>query len=134
MAAQLGKDLVVQVGGSVIAASRSCTFSMSRDSISTSSKDSVWEGREYGKKSASVSSDGLIDFSDTSGTFALDDALLNGNTVSLTWGDSSPDVGDDVTYSGTFLVTSFELSADDNSEGTVSVSFESTGAITETTA
>ena len=129
--AELGKNLVVQVDGTKIGVSRSCSFSMSADTVDTSNKDQDWKGKEPGQRSASVSSDGLIDFDDTNGIFAIDDALLNATKVTLIWGKASPSTGE-ITYTGDFLVTNFELAGDNNAEGTHSAQFESDGAITRT--
>lgn len=131
--AELGKNLVIKKSGTTIAASRSCTFSLTRDTVDTSSKDSDADQKEYGKYRASVSTEHLIDFLDTTGVFALDDALLDGTKVTASWAKKSESTGD-ISYSGTFLVTSFELNADDNSEGTSSISLESDGTITKATA
>lgn len=131
--AELGKNLVVKVDDTVVALSRSCTFSLTRDTINTSNKDQDSDGKEYGTYRAELSTDHLVDFSDTSGVFAMDDALLEGTKVSASWEKVTESTGD-VSYSGSFLVTSFELSADDNAEATASISLESDGAITKATA
>jgi len=131
--AELGKNLVIKLSGTTIGASRSCTFTLTRDTVDTSSKDSDADAKEYGKYRASVSTDHLVDFSDTTGVFSLDDALLNGTKVTASWAKKTETTGD-ISYSGSFLVTSFELNADDNAEGTSSISLESDGAITKATA
>lgn len=133
MAAELGKNLVIQVSGTVVALSRSCTFSLTRDTISTSNKDKDADGKEYGTYRGEISTDHLVDFSDTTGVFSMDDALLDGTKVTASWEKVTETTGD-ISYSGSFLVTSFELSADDNSEATASISMESDGAITKATA
>lgn len=132
MGAELGKNLVIKIDDAVVALSRSCTFSLTRDTVSTSNKDQDSDGKEYGTYRAEISSDHLVDFSDTSGVFAMDDALLEGTKVTASWEKVASSL-DDISYSGTFLVTSFELSADDNAEATASISLESDGAITKAT-
>jgi TP901-1 family phage major tail protein len=130
---ELGKNLVIQKDGTTIAASRSCSFSLQRDSINVSTKDSEADFKEYGKYRATISSEHLVDFSDETGVFSLDDALLEGTKVTASWIKKSEATGD-ISYSGSWIVTSFELSADDNSEATASISLESDGTITRTVA
>jgi len=130
---ELGKDLVIQKGTTTIAASRSCSFSLQRDSINVSTKDSAADFKEYGNYRATISTEHLVDFSDDEGVFSLDVGLLEGTKVTASWIKKSEATGD-ISYSGSFLVTSFELSADDNSEATASVSLESDGPITRTVA
>lgn len=131
--AELGKNLVIKKDGTTIALSRSCNFKLTRDTVDTSSKDSDADQKEYGKYRASVSTEHLVDHSDTSGVFSMDDALLQGTKVTASWAKKTESTGD-ISYSGTFLVTSFELNADDNSEATASISLESDGTITKATA
>lgn len=130
---ELGKNLVIQLDGTTIAASRSCTFSLTRDTVDMSTKDSDSDKKDYGKYRASVQTDHLVDFSDTDGVFSMDDALLEGTKVTASWAKKSETTGD-ISYSGSFLVTSFELNADDNAEGTASISLESDGDISKATA
>lgn len=129
--AELGKNLVLKQDDSVIALSRSCSFSLTRDTVDTSSKDSDADGKEYGKLRASVSTDHLVDFSDTDGVFSMDEALIEGTKVDATF-EKRTLVEGDVSYTATFVVVSFEMSADDNAEATASISLESDGDITRT--
>lgn len=129
--AELGKNLVIKIDDTVVALSRSCSFNLTRDTVDTSSKDSDADKKEYGKYRASVTTDHLVDFSDTTGVFSMDQALLEGTKVDATFEKRTLAEGD-ISYAGTFLVTSFEMSADDNSEATASISLESDGDITRT--
>ena len=130
---ELGKNLVIQIGTTTIAASQSCSFSLQRESIDVSTKDSEAVFKEYGKYSATISSEHLVDYTDKEGVFSLDDALIAGTKVTASWIKKSEATGD-ISYSGSWVVTTFELSADDNSEATASISLESDGPITRTVA
>jgi len=130
---ELGKDLLIKKDGTEIAGSQSCSFSLERDSIDVSTKDSEAEFKEYGKYRATISSEHLVDFTDPEGVFSLDDALLEGTKVTASWMKKSEATGD-ISYSGSWIVTTINLSADDNSAATASISLESDGPITRTVA
>lgn len=132
--AELGKNLVVHFSSNKVGLSRSCSFTLTRDTVDTSTKDQNSDGKEYGRYRASISTEHLIDFSDTSdGVFSADDALLQGTKVTASWSKETESTGD-ISYSGSFLVTQFDLNADDNAPGTVTIALESDGDITRTVA
>jgi predicted secreted protein len=129
-----GKDLVVQVGGNVVAVSRSCSINFTRDEIDASNKDDGdWAKREYGRGGVTISTEGLVDYTDTDGYGAIVDALLNKTKLTLTYGLETTSTGD-ITYSGSFIVTGVDENAPDNDMATFSASFANDGAVTKTTA
>ena len=130
---ELGKDLLIKKDGTEIAGSQSCSFSLQRESIDVSTKDSEAVFKEYGKYSATISSEHLVDYTDKEGVFSLDDALIAGTKVTASWIKKSEATGD-ISYSASWIVITFDLSADDNSAATASISLESDGPITRTVA
>jgi TP901-1 family phage major tail protein len=81
-----------------------------------------------GIRSMSVSGDGV--FNDDANFEALQDAALANTNVDLVF----VDVSSGVIFLGEFKVTSFELGAAHDAEGTYSMSAESSGAVTATRA
>lgn len=115
----------------LVAAKRGLEFEETADTIDIGHADNYgWMERLYGQQEYSVDWDGVMLLDDSSGSFAashkaLRDAKRNGNIIAV-----------EVRYpfgvpsdSGDALVTSITLSAPYDAEATISVSLESTGAI-----
>jgi predicted secreted protein len=134
MSNQSGTVVVFKVGSNVIAAGRAASFSGVANMIDQSSKsDGGWRKVKPGKKGFTMSVDGVVDYTDTSGQTAVADAIEDGSTITFTWGPATPSTGD-MTFSGDVLPDSVEFAAPDNDSSTYSFSFQGTGAVTKTIA
>lgn len=135
MAAFNGKDLVLKYATTeagtkqVFAHARTCSLSFSNSLIDVTTKDSAsFEEMISGRRSATLSTDGLVDYSATTDSHnfeALADVAIAGSKVFFTYG-----VGSD-TYEGEAFIESFEASGEADSEATYSASLKVTGAITK---
>ena len=147
----------------VIAASTSCSINVNADTIDVSSKDSGRYGSNIaGKISWDVSADALFTIPSSGdsryGYTKLMDSLISGEALDISWAsvsnfaeanaasDQSADEDGNVftatrkqtsakdLYSGKAVVTSLQLTADNGSLSTYSVTFAGKGKITKTTA
>ena len=120
---KLGKDLIVSIDGTTIAATKSCRFSISQNFLTVCSPDS---GRAKGKVPTDydwgISVDCLIPSSSL--PKSLSDILINGTKVVLTFTD-----GSNQNRAGWAYVKSCEQSGSVGSLATFSASFESTGEL-----
>lgn len=127
MAIVNGNNLIVSIGGTTIGVSQSCSISFSTDIVEQNSKDNPdYVNKRAGRTMATISCNGLYDAAD-GGQEAVHAALGAGTSVSLVWGISS-----DEEFSCSAILTSVELTGDENADGTYSYTFESTGVITRT--
>lgn len=127
MAIVNGNNLVVSVGATVIGVSQSCSISFSTDVIEQNTKSNPdFVNKRAGRTMATISCNGLYDDAD-GGQEAVHAALIAGTSVTLAWGISS-----DEEFNCTAILTSVELTGDENADGTYAYTFESTGAITRT--
>ena len=120
----------IQVGGTTIAhlTSNSLTFDMSTRDAST--KDSAgWKEALEGQKSFSGSAEGFFAEDASYGYGDLYTVFINRTLVTVTW---TTDVAGDMEYSGSCYVTSLEKTDGLEESSTFSVSFEGTGAVTQT--
>ncbi len=120
----------IQVAGTTIAhlTSNSLTFDMSTRDAST--KDSNgWKESLEGQKSFSGSAEGFFAENASYGYEDLYDVFINRTLVVVTW---TTDVTGDMEYSGSCYVTSLEKTDGLEESSTFSVSFEGTGAVTQT--
>jgi len=133
-----GTLLRVTLGGDKTIYATSSTLSMSMETRETINKDNTgsWASAEAGTKSATLTFEGQYSQDDTvdaearvdgPGIFTLFDA---GTAVS--WKMTTGVTGDDE-YSGTGLITSFEVSAPVEENSTYSGTITVTGAITKAT-
>lgn len=93
----LGKNLVVSAGGSILAASKSCTLNIEAESIETSSvTDGQWRHYRPGRKQWTVSTNHLLE----AGTWPLtvEAASVGYNPISRQRLDSCVKVGTNVAY------------------------------------
>lgn len=146
----------------VIAASTSCSININADTIDVSTKDSGRFGSNIaGKVSWDISADALFMVSDSGDTRysyeKLLDSLISGEPLDVSWAtvsnfdtansasdNNSDEYGNVFTpsrkqtsakdlYSGKAVVTSLQLSADNGSLSTYSVTFAGKGKISKTT-
>ena len=139
-----GNNLVLAVSsteGSEVkfAHAQNSSVSFSNSLIDTTTKDSdSWEEMISGRKSWTVSADGLADFDDVTGgtsTEGFSDYALAGTAVYITFqrpgtGLSS---GDLEGWSGEAYIESFEIAGPSDDVVTYSVSLKGTGALSKVT-
>ena len=136
MAVLNGNDLVLGIATTAttvaFAHSESASISFNNSLIDTTTKDSAsWEEMISGRKSWSVSTDGLVDFATVSGatnTVAFATLALAGTEVFVRFGVDSGDA-----YTGSAFIESFELSSTSDDVATYSVSLKGTGALSAVT-
>lgn len=128
-----GTNLVIKVGGVPILKATTASIEMSVDMPDATTKDSQgWAEFFAGVRSWTLSSDGLIDYA-TSANVETDElvAMLIARTpVSVSFGTST---SGDMLLSGSAYVSSISQTADMESPSGFSVSFQGTGALTQST-
>ena len=136
MAVLNGNDLVLGIATTAttvaFAHSQSASISFSNSLIDTTTKDSAsWEEMISGRKSWSLSTDGLVDFAAVSGatnTVGFATLALAGTEVFVRFGVDGGDA-----YTGSAFIESFELSSTSDDVATYSVSLKGTGVLTAVT-
>lgn len=148
-----GKKVMLWAAGKTVALSTSLSVDITADTSDTSNKDEgVWGAKEIGKMGWSVENGAMYSPSatgDIQQTYdSLFDLMVAGEAVSVTIGTPSnyntggldalsdgawtaPTAG---MYSGSAIITSLKLQADDGSNGSVTISLEGVGALTKTAA
>jgi len=128
-----GTNLVIKVGGVPILKATTASLEMSVDMPDATTKDSAgWAEFFAGVRSWTLSSDGLIDYA-TSASVETDELvamLIARSTVAVTFGTSTTG---DMLLSGNAYVSSISQTADMESPSGFSVSFQGTGALTQST-
>jgi predicted secreted protein len=128
-----GTNLVIKVGGVPILKATTASLEMSVDMPDATTKDSQgWAEFFAGVRSWTLSSDGLIDYA-TSASVETDELvamLIARSTVAVTFGTSTTG---DMLLSGNAYVSSISQTADMESPSGFSVSFQGTGALTQST-
>ena len=137
-----GTDLGVYIGGTLVAYSTSATLNVNHSPRSTSNKeDGGWETAMEGYRNWDVSCDALYAWLDPSGAAISNETLSEIFTgyihtrasFTLTFGTTGSTAGD-TKYTGTAWLTSASLSAPNEDTATFSVSFQGSGALTQTIA
>lgn len=128
-----GTNLVIKVGGVPILKATTASIEMSVDMPDATTKDSQgWAEFFAGVRSWTLSSDGLIDYA-TSASVETDELvamLIARSTVAVTFGTST---AGDMLLSGNAYVSSISQTADMESPSGFSVTFQGTGALTQST-
>lgn len=128
-----GTNLVIKVGGVPILKATTASLELSVDMPDATTKDSAgWAEFFAGVRSWTLSSDGLIDYA-TSANVETDELvamLIARSTVSVSFGTST---SGDMLLSGNAYVSSISQTADMESPSGFSVSFQGTGALTQST-
>ena len=139
MATFNGIDLVLAVNATsgsevAFAHAQNASISFSNALIDTTTKDSnSWEEMISGRKSFTISTDGLADFEDASagGIANFSDYAVNGTPVFFTFERTATATSGSLTgYSGSAFIESFEVSAGADEAVTYSISLKGTGALT----
>ena len=137
-----GNDLVLaidDVSGSEVkfAHATSASISFSNALIDTTTKDSnSWAEMITGRRSFSISTDGLADFDDVASAQSAEqfsDLARNGTKVFFTFkrSDSGLSSGDFTGWTGEGFIESFEVSTESDAAATYSVSITGSGALTK---
>ena len=134
-----GNDLVLAISsteGSEVkfAFAQSASLSFSNALVDTTTKDSgSWEDMISGRRSFTLSTDGLADFDDSTvgGTEGFSDFALAGTEVFFTF-ERTPGASGTLTgWSGSAFIESFEISAGSDEAVTYSCSLKGTGQLSK---
>ena len=139
-----GNELVLAIGtvGSeqkfAYATTSSISFSNSLIDVTTKDSDS-WEEMISGRKSFTLSADGVADFDDvtnTQSTEQFSDLAIAGTSVGFTFQRPSTGLssGDLEGWSGSAFIESFDISGPTDDKVTYTVSLKGTGALTKVSA
>ena len=131
-----GTELGVYIDDTLIAAATDCSLSLNMETIDITTKDSAGY-RELlgGLKSGSISCSGLIDYLDASNKDVTDlwTAWESRTSLTLKFSKANETTGE-LSFSASGFITSHEQSGGTEDTATYSVTFELTGAITDTVA
>lgn len=123
-----GKLLRIYVGGTAVAKATECQLSVTANTRGSSHKDSAgWEERLTSTKSWTMTTNGLTAFNSTPNPKTYLDTLIAGTTVTVML---STEVTGDTFFSGTALITKFDMNAPNEEDVTFSVDFTGSGALT----
>jgi predicted secreted protein len=131
-----GTNLILKViadGGTLatIGHTTSCSISLSNDLPIATTKDSAgWQEVIAGVKSAEITFDGLVDYSDSMDIDTLMGFVINRTKIDFSFGTAETG---DVVYSGEGFLSSIDYTAEMESPVSFSGSITSTGAITSAT-
>jgi predicted secreted protein len=125
-----GTDLLVYIDSThPIGYSTTCSLALNCDMRDVSNKDSAgWKAVLPGMKNWTVSCEALVIM--TGSTYNLKymmDCIVNKTAISLKFATIN---GSDVVFSGSSYVTSCNVSAANEANTTLSISFQGTGALT----
>lgn len=124
-----GTDLLVYIDAShPIGYSTTCTIALNADMRDTSNKDSAgWKKVVPGQKNWTISCEALASYASTYNLKYLMDLILNKTAVSIKVSTANP--SGDAVFSGTAYVTSCNVTAANEANGTLSVQFQGDGAL-----
>jgi len=129
-----GTDLRIYMGGVAIGHATTCSLDMTRETRETLTKDAPgggWGTAEVGRKSATLSTDGMFSYDTTNKKFSdLFTAFDNGTLLLLRF---TTDETSDTYWEGSGYITSLNLSAPVEDNTTYSATFTVNGAITSGT-
>ena len=140
-----GNDLVLAIGSSdsnetKFAHAQTASISFSNSLIDVTTKDSnSWDEMISGRKSFTISTDGLADFDDVASATSAEgfsDVALAGTIVFFEFQRPSASLttGDMTGWTGTALIESFDISGASDDAVTYSVSLKGTGQLVKATA
>lgn len=129
-----GTDLRIYMGGVAIGHATTCSLDLTRETRETLTKDAPgggWATAEVGRKSATLSTDGMFSYDTTNKKFSdLFTAFDNGTLLLLRF---TTDETSDTYWQGSGYITSLNLSAPVEDNTTYSATFTVNGAITSGT-
>ena len=126
MAADAGRDLRIKFGSIVVAGARTDSFSVNTETIDITDKDDAGVRTlldDIATRSVSLSCSGVM----------VDGTALATAMTATAGGAAEPmtiEMGSIVSYTGDFIITSFEVTGEQADTITFSMSLESSGAIT----
>lgn len=146
-----GKNLQVLMGGKSIGLATSHTLNLTANTVDTTTKDSegMWSDAEIQNKQWTLQSDNLCSHgTDGHDTEALMDAFMTGTPVTVVFGlvapvDAAVPTGgftinttatDKIAWTGSALITSLNITANNGERATSSVTFSGVGSLTKVTA
>jgi predicted secreted protein len=133
MAKLSGKNMLVLVNGTVMAATKSFTLTINSNLIDTTTKDSdAWGDSLYGFKDWEVSFDGLYDPDATFNAEEVYDAIVGDTTVILEMAVIDG-TGGGLVFRGDANATGFTMTAGYNEAVTFSGGFKGAGELTKGT-
>jgi predicted secreted protein len=125
-----GTDLRIYMGGVAIGHATTCSLDLTRETRETLTKDAPgggWATAEVGRKSATLSTDGMFSYDTTNKKFSdLFTAFDNGTLLLLRF---TTDENGDTYWQGSGYITSLNLSAPVEDNTTYSATFTVNGAI-----
>lgn len=124
-----GTNLLLKVDTVVIGHTTSCSISFSHDLPDATTKDSDgWSEFISGVRGATVSFDGLVDYSDATNVIDLFDLIANRTKVDVAFGTA---VTGDTVFTAEGYLESLENTADMESPVAYTGSIKITGAVTK---
>ena len=137
-----GNDLVLAIGSSdsnetKFAHAQTASISFSNSLVDVTTKDSnSWDEMISGRKSFTITTDGLADFDDVASatsTEGFSDLAIAGTVVffEFTRPTGSLTTGDQLGWTGQAYIESFDVSGASDDAVTYSVSLKGTGALTK---
>jgi len=134
MAVLQGTDLFVSVGDDQVGFAQTCSIVLNTEIIdqNTKSNASKFASRRAGRKTGTISTNGLYDPSDTAQAALITAAFADSAQVTASYGvaNGTTESATNSRYVGTFIITSLELNSTDNEDATFTATLESAGAIT----
>lgn len=131
-----GQDLLVFIGSDPVAYATSCSLEMTMDTIDTSNKMSgAFKTYLVGQMGWSLSSDSMLTFSTTAGESMSDlfTAMISRTPVTVKFSKAETGFTSGLpNYSGSALITSLNVQADNGNVATMSITLTGTGALTQT--
>lgn len=131
-----GQDLLVFIGSDPVAYATTCSLEMTMDTIDTSNKMSgAFKTYLVGQMGWSLSSDSMLTFSTTAGESISDlfTAMTARTPVTVKFSKAETGFTSGLpSYSGSALITSLNVQADNGNVATMSVTLTGTGALTQT--
>lgn len=127
-----GLDVVISVGGKVVAGQRNASLEMSAETMDTTTKLSGgWAEKIAGLKSWTTSLDGVY-VKDGVGLDALETAFFDGEAVDVSFvkPTTASSVSYEFGYKGKAIITSMNAEAGQDDVVSYSISFDGTGALT----
>jgi predicted secreted protein len=129
-----GTDLRIYMGGVAIGHATSCTLDLTRETRETLTKDAPgggWATTEVGRKSATLSTDGLFSFDTANKKFSeMFTAFDNGTLLLLKFATSETG---DTYWQGSGYITALNLNTPVADNSSFSATFTVNGAVTQGT-
>lgn len=146
-----GKNLQVLMGDKSIGLATSHTLNLTSNTVDTTTKDSsgTWSESEIQNKTWTITSDNLCSHgTDGHDTEALMDAFIAGTPVTVVFGLVTPidaqvptggftintTAADKIAWTGSAIITSLNITANNGEKATSSVTFSGVGALTKVVA